>query len=509
MPVNVLFVTFDQFRGDCLGVAGHPQVRTPHLDRLAAEGVRFARHYSQAAPCSPGRACLYTGTYQFNNRVVGNGTPLDDRFDNVAHAARRAGFDPALFGYTDQGIDPRSAAGPDDPRLSTFEGILPGFTPAFVLNEDQAGWIAWLATLGYAVPENAETALRGEPTRPAEHGVSAFLTDRFLEWLPEQPSPWWAHVSYFRPHPPFAAAGEWSRSYDPGAVALPVRPGDNRHVLHDILLGHPVTAAPTDERAVRAMIAQYYGMLSAVDHEFGRIRATLEATGQWEDTFVIVTSDHAEYLGNHGLIQKGGFFEESYHVPCLVRDPRPGALRGVTVTAFTENVDIFPTLCDAVGLDVPAQCDGLPLTPFLRGQQPAWWREAAYWEFDWRTELLPFGPYPWPWDRQLERQNLAVRRSERYGYVQFGDGSWRCFDLAADPTWRTEVTDPAVVLPEAQAMLGWRAAHAERTMTGLLLRDGGIGRWPPPRQPATRRGAAPRATRSSGPGRARRRRREN
>ena len=104
--MNLLLVTLDQFRGDCLSAARHRVARTPNLDRLAASGVRFDRHYSQAAPCSPGRACLYTGTYQMNNRVVANGTPLDDRLDNLARAGRRAGFDPTLFGYTDQGIDP-------------------------------------------------------------------------------------------------------------------------------------------------------------------------------------------------------------------------------------------------------------------------------------------------------------------------------------------------------------------------------------------------------------------
>src|SRR6478736_6013736 len=110
--VNVLLITLDQFRGDCLSVAGHPLVRTPNLDALAAAGVRLSRHYSQAAPCSPGRAALYTGMYQMNNRVVANGTPLDARFDNVALAARRAGYRPALFGYTDQSVDPREASGP-------------------------------------------------------------------------------------------------------------------------------------------------------------------------------------------------------------------------------------------------------------------------------------------------------------------------------------------------------------------------------------------------------------
>ena len=120
--MNVLLITLDQFRGDCLSCAGHPLVRTPHLDRLAAAGLRLARHYSQAAPCGPGRASLYTGTYQMTHRVVGNGTPLDARFDNVARAARRAGWSPTVFGYTDQAVDPRAVTDPADPRLATYQG---------------------------------------------------------------------------------------------------------------------------------------------------------------------------------------------------------------------------------------------------------------------------------------------------------------------------------------------------------------------------------------------------
>ena len=125
--MNILLITLDQFRGDCLSCAGHPVVRTPNLDELAQNGVRFSRHYSQAAPCGPGRASLYTGLYQAQHRVVGNGTPLDRRFDNIAWAARRAGYRPTLFGYTDQAIDPRDVTDPADPRLSSYEGVLPGF----------------------------------------------------------------------------------------------------------------------------------------------------------------------------------------------------------------------------------------------------------------------------------------------------------------------------------------------------------------------------------------------
>jgi arylsulfatase A-like enzyme len=282
-----------------------------------------------------------------------------------------------------------------------------------------------------------------------------------------------------RPHPPYAAAGDFfSTMYDPEEVDLPIAPADDRHVLHEGLMQHPRLAAPKDEHAIRGIRAQYYGMVTEVDCQLSRVWNALKNAGQWDDTFIVVTSDHGDQLGDHGLLEKQGFFEQSFLIPGIIRDPRPQALRGAVVEQFTENVDIFPTLCEAMGLPVPTQCDGLSLTPFIRGEAPPWWRDAAHWEFDWRGGFIPYGPLDWPWDRRLERQNLAVVRSNDAAYVHFGDGSSLCFDLAADPTWRTPVADPARILDSAKAMLTWRAQHADRTLTGMLVEKGGIGRWP-------------------------------
>jgi arylsulfatase A-like enzyme len=477
---NVLLITLDQFRGDCLSAAGHPVVRTPQLDRLAAGGVLFRRHYSQAAPCGPGRAALYTGMYQMNNRVVGNGTPLDDRFDNVARIARRSGYRPALFGYTDQGVDPRLVDDPSDPRLSTYTGILPGFDVELDLPGPYTAWFEWLAERGYDLPRDDAAALRSEPERPAELSTSAFLTDRLLGWIGRQDEPWFAHASYLRPHPPYAAAGRWAGAYDPDEVGDPIEPLPEplRHPFHTTLMGVRELTRPANAQRMRAVRAQYYGMISEVDDQLGRVWDALQLSGAWKDTIVVVTADHGEQLGDHGLVQKAGFFESSYHVLGLVRDPRLPAGHGSTVHSFTENVDIVPTICEAIGAPVPLQCDGLPLTSFLRDEVPPYWRDAATWEFDWRTSSISASaPPPWPWDQRLERQHLTVRRSSSLAYVQFGDGSWRCFDVAADPTWRTEVHDPGVVLAEAQAMLVWRSRHTDRGLADMLLEHGGIGRW--------------------------------
>jgi arylsulfatase A-like enzyme len=474
-PPNILLITLDQFRADCLSCAGHPVVQTPALDDLASQGIRLARHFSQAAPCSPGRAALYTGTYQMNNRVVANGTPLDTRFDNVAYAARRAGYTPALFGYTDQGVDPRTVDDPADPRLSTYEGVLPGFDAVLDMGGWQLPWLHWLNSHGYQF-DDPITALTLEHERPAELSTSTFLTNEFVGWLSGQRGPWFAHLSYLRPHPPYSAAGEFSTMYDPRSCPPPMPIPANRHRLVDVLLQSPATA-PTDPEAVAHMQAQYFGMISEVDAQLARVWALLKERGEWDNTVIVVTADHGEQLGDQGLVEKAGFYESSYAVVGIVRDP--GSRYVGVVEEFTENIDIMPTLCVAMGIDVPAQCDGFPLTPFLRGERPAAWRDAAYYEWDWRDIFIPQGDHDWPWDRLLERQNLAVRRSADRAFVHFGDGSWRCFDLAADPTWQTEVTDPEVVLAESTAMLSWRSRHLDRTMTGMLLQDGGVGRRPP------------------------------
>ena len=483
---NVLLITLDQFRGDCLSVLGHPVVRTPNLDALSREATTFARHYSQAAPCSPGRASLYTGTYQMNHRVCFNGSPLDDRLDNLARFAGRLGYAPALFGYTDQGVDPRTTRSADDPRLSTYQGVLPGFDWLLDLSEPYTPWLSHLREHGHEFDDHI-AALTSEPDRDESLGISTFLTDRFLAWHRERPggrsrTPWFAHLSYLRPHPPYAAAGRWSREYDADAVDMPIAPGADRHGFHDAVMQLPDTKAPSTERGMRRMRAQYYGMIGDVDAQVGRLVSSLHERGEWDDTIIVITADHGEQLGDHGLREKVGFFEQSYRIVGMVRSPAHHGGHGRVVNAFTENVDVFPTLCELLDAATPSQCDGRSLVPWLAGQTPEDWREMATWEYDWRqlyiSDAVDGAALNWPNDRRLERQNLCVQRDEHHAYVQFGNGDWLAFDLATDATWRTMIRDAERVLPLAQRMLTWRSQHAERRLSGMKLESGGVGRWP-------------------------------
>ena len=236
---NVLFITADQWRGECLSALGHPVVKTPHLDALAGTSTLFRSHCSQATPCGPARASLYTGLYQHNHRMVTNGTPLDDRHANIALEARKGGYDPALFGHTDIAADPRGRD-PDDPELRTRAGLLPGITPVVRMDAGYRPWMNALRQRGYRVDDDPRSLFRpnregidpgrGRTFAPtwyrAEDSGAAFLTDEALAYISaREATPWFAHISYHAPHPPYIVPEPYHALYEPAAVPLPVRHG--------------------------------------------------------------------------------------------------------------------------------------------------------------------------------------------------------------------------------------------------------------------------------------------
>src|SRR5260221_2297943 len=208
-PLNILFITADQWRGDCLSAVGHPMVKPPHLDALAAEGMLCTRHYANAVPCGPSRASLHTGMYLQNHRSGTNGTPLDARHTNWALESARLGYDPTLFGYTDTALDPRQLDA-DDPWLRTYEGPLPGIRTICAMDGRPTAWTDWLNGLGHETPENPAGAygLRG-PGPEYEDGAAhprpliwpkgiddtAYLTDRLVDYLKAAKGPFRAHLA--------------------------------------------------------------------------------------------------------------------------------------------------------------------------------------------------------------------------------------------------------------------------------------------------------------------------
>jgi len=502
-PLNVLFITADQWRGDCLSALGHPVVKTPHLDALARQGVLFERHYANAAPCGPSRASLHTGLYLQNHRSGTNGTPLDARHTNWALEAARLGYDPVLFGYTDISRDPRGEP-EDSPWLRTYEGPLPGVRLVCHLDGEPKPWTDWLAAKGYETPANPLAAYSwrapgpeyedGAPEPrplafPAEVDDVAFLTGQLIDYLKTAKGPFLAHLSLLRPHPPWVAPRPYNAMYDPAALppferAASAADEGRQHPWLAWRLTRPGMRATDNEARLRRLKAVYYGLMSRVDAEIGRLMAFLDESGLAENTLVIFTSDHGEEIGGHWLIGKGGYFDGSYHVPLIVRDPRPGAARGLHIERFTEHVDVLPTMMEAIGSAIPLQCDGRSLAPFLAGEPaPATWREEAHWEYDFRDAgdddaERAFG-------LTLHQCALNVVRGERYKYVHFTKLPPLFFDLAADPGETCNLAnDPAhapLMLAHAQKLLSWRMTHDEQTLTHLALTPDGVISRPSPR----------------------------
>ncbi|MFT5659317.1 MAG: arylsulfatase A-like enzyme, partial [Gammaproteobacteria bacterium] len=408
--MNILFITVDQWRGECLSALDHAVVKTPNLDALAKDGVLFKQHFAQATPCAPSRTSIHTGMYLHNHRCVSNGTPVDNGLNNWALEMRKLGYDPSLFGYTDTGVDPRGLD-VKDTRLTHYSEPLPGIGSYTQYKGDVSmDWAHALVSKGYTVPEKpwdlyGETAEGqdwkdgGDTPLPlkikTEDHETQFMVDKCVEWINGQTQPWVTHLSLLRPHPPFVAPEPYNRIYDPATLDHPVRSAsaDEESEQHPFLkycIEETIYSAPESEREIQQAKANYYGLMSEVDDNLGRLIEQLKHNGCWESTLIILTSDHGEQMGDHWLSSKLGYFDQSYHIPLIIRDPRASAdaSRGKQIDAFTENVDIMPTMLDWLGSDIPSQCDGRSLMPILNnGQAPESWRKEVHWEYDFRSVL--------------------------------------------------------------------------------------------------------------------------
>ena len=353
--------------------------------RWRAKACCSRNHFANAAPCGPSRASLHTGMYLQNHRSGTNGTPLDARHTNWAKEVAAAGYDPVLFGYTDTSIDPRGVDA-DDPWLRTYEGPLPGIRPIVMMGEKPAAWTDWLKAQGLCGagrhPLCLFASVRPAPTTKTARRCRSRLPIRPRSTTPRSSSiaasttsatpkgPFVAHLSILRPHPPFIAPEPYNAMYDPLSVpGFARRDTPDEEAAQHPWLAHQLSRrlfrAPANEKKLRRLKAVYYGLMSEVDAALGRVFALLKETGRWDNTLIVFTSDHGEQMGDHWLLGKCGYFDASYRIPLIVRDPRASAdaHAAASVESFTENVDIMPTMLEALGLDIPVQCDGRSLAP--------------------------------------------------------------------------------------------------------------------------------------------------
>ena len=485
---NVLLVTLDQMRADVLDGCLAGIVPLPAFDRLRREGVHFANAFAATVPCGPSRASLLTGLHAFNHRSIRNGTPLARHHATIATEARRFGREPLLFGYCD--------ATPD-PDFSTYEQPAPGFREIVEMRfEAPLAWLAHLAARGYDLPRPLPDRL-AELFRPVPAGGgapaiddpaiyaaadsdTAFLADRTIEALDvRRDRPFFAHVTFIRPHPPLVAPAPYHRLAGREAIPDPAAAGF-RHPFRDAWFSAPSQGglfhgfdgdcAALSAGTVRTLRAVYLGLLAEVDHHLGRILDWLDRTNLADRTLVVVLSDHGEMLGDQGFWGKDSVLAPAHRVPLLVRVP--GGAAGRVVEAMTSTIDVAPTILDWLGGVVPPAMDGASLLPFLAGGTIGW-RTAVLTEVDLSHPLRPTR-----FQRALgldeTRCNAAVLREADRTLVHFNGGlPPLLFDRRSDPGERVDLAaDPASTGEVARmraAMLDLRMTRADRRLTGFAF----------------------------------------
>lgn len=462
MPKNVLFIMCDQLRHDYLGCAGHPHLKTPHIDALAARGVRFGRAYCQSPICGPSRMSTYTGRYVRSHGATWNNVPLRVGEMTLGDHLEPLGVRTALCGKTHMaadrdgmarlGIDPTSERGRRIAECG-FEvwDRLDGLHPTG--GKAPSHYNDYLRRQGYAAPnpwhdwanaaEDAEGGLLSgwlmenadKPARiPHEHSETAYSTSRAMEFIDAASDrPWCLHLSYIKPHWPYIVPAPYHDMYGPEHVVPAIRSEAEREDPHPVLAAyfeHRFSRVFTRDQVRDRVIPAYMGLIAQIDDQIGRLMAFLDARDVARDTLIVFTSDHGDYLGDHWLGEKELFHDPSVRVPLIVVDPGPeaDATRGRTLDHLVESIDLVPTFVDWFGgVARPHVLEGRSLLPLLRGTDPPW-REVVVSEYDYamrRARRIL--------DRPVDACRLVMVFDGRWKYVHAEGFRPMLHDLQSDP----------------------------------------------------------------------------
>ncbi|MCL5745332.1 MAG: sulfatase-like hydrolase/transferase [Acidobacteria bacterium] len=397
--MNVLLITDDQHNARNLGCYGDPFIRTPNLDRLARRGVRFSRAYSQGMICAPSRVTMMTGQYVHSHGYYGNWGAHSARPLWLSSYLRRNGYQTALVGKAHYGYE-KTAAEFDYFRLCDRADIAPDRP----LTNDYFRML-----LEHGRPNDHDVLISQRkgvnvPFRsllPKELSLEWWTGDVAIDFLRkrDRSKPFFAHVSFQRPHAPITPPAPYDTMYHPAEVKLP--PSANEDLLNKP--AEQLAAAkrsaypyhPTDKRKLQEIMAMYFGLITSIDDNVGRVLAELDAQNLTGKTLVIFTSDHGDFSGEHGFFHKNlGMYEAIQRIPFLMAGP--GIAGGQERNELVEQTDIYPTVCDCAGLSVPDSVQGLSLT-----RMEKWPRTAAFGEIEkrkcvrtarYRMVFDPLGP---------------------------------------------------------------------------------------------------------------------
>jgi len=455
----------DQLRADYLSCMGHDRLETPHIDELASKGVLFTRAYCQAPICGGSRMNFYTGRYAFTHGANWNGIPLNLNEKTIGDYLKPLGYRVALVGKThmvaDQegmarlGIDPQSDIGIQlsecgfepyerDDGLWGNDDFPP---PNFAYNNH-------LRSLGYESDNpwhdfaNSAEGPHGEllsgwylrhshlPARVSEKdSETAYMTNKAMEFIEEAAEdPWCLHLSYIKPHWPYIAPSPYHSMYghnDIKPVNRHPKERENPHPLMKLYMEREDSRTFSREEVRANVIPTYMGLIKQIDDHIGRLLKFLEDNGRMNDTVIIFTSDHGDYLGDHWLGEKELFHEESVRIPFIVYEPSMASdvSRGKVDDRLVESIDLVPTLIDIAGGNIPNHIlEGRSLLPLLRGENPKNWRNYVVSESEYASRIAF-------WDLGLEAHEARATmiRTEDWKYIFHESFRPELFDMKNDP----------------------------------------------------------------------------
>ena len=368
---NILWICSDQQRYDTIHALGNEHIHTPHLDRLAAEGVAFTHAHCQSPICTPSRASFLTGMYPSTIHACTNG---NERWAGAAPLISKlladAGYDTGLAGK----LHLAGAAGRIEPRGDDGYRV---FEWSHHPRNDWAtghAYADWLRAKGSDpdLVKNDPAALDPELHQSmwcAERAIAFIEQDRSEQ---DRSEPWLLSVNPFDPHTPFDPPAPYLQRYDAATLPWPLwRESDRTAQAALAGVDFQTTCRHPQEFDARQIKAAYYAMIELLDDAVGRMLQALERSGQRERTIVIFTSDHGEMLGDHGLLLKGcRFYEGLVRVPLIISWPGRYC-SGLVSDALVELIDITPTLLDACGVGVPPRMQGRSLRGILTGAHSA------------------------------------------------------------------------------------------------------------------------------------------
>lgn len=419
--VNVLVIMSDEHSHQVMGCAGHPVVQTPVLDRLAREGTMFANCYTPSPICTPGRASFFTGRYVNTLGTWDNATPYDGKVRGISQHLHAQGEKLTSFGKLDlhpDGVYEGLEATMSVPRAhAQLESCFRG-------EQVHMGLEKRFEQMDYREGECFDDKIRN-------------LATEWLETKKGGSEPWVLYVGFMDPHFPFYARKERWEQYEWLVQDVPESAKGPFDELNEPLrqLRSHFRGDTVNEATVRKAHVGYYAMTTRLDENVGAIWDKLRELGMEEDTLIIYTSDHGEQLGHHGLWWKCCMYEESAHVPLIMKGP--GVRKGAVVHEPVSLVDIFPTICEARNIAIPTDIPGKSLLPLARGEEDPSRADFAFSEY--HAHGVPSGMYMIRW-----KQWKAVY------YVGYAP---QLFNLEEDPEEMKDLTPLAGESPLLQEVL--------------------------------------------------------